>query len=479
MQVTVESSPTRSPWTVFAVTSLAVFAVLLDALIVIVAFPTITRAFAGAPVTDVSWVVNAYTIVYAALLVPAGGLADRFGRKRLFLAGVGVFTAFSVLSGFAPSLDLLIAFRVLQAVGGAFLSSTGLALTLAAFPRERRVLAVTLVGAVGALAVAIGPTIGAAIVQYWDWRGIFFVNLPVGLLAGIAGARVLRESREESRARRPDPAGIALLVAGAALGTYGIIESGPLGWTDPSAFAPVLAGLGLLGLLALEVRRSRSPVVDPGLFRDRNFFVANVGLFVFSIGFAALFFSTVYFLTLVWHYSLLTTGLVMIPPALVVAALAPLAGRLSVRFGHRSVAVPGGLLFAAGQAVLWSRVSPTPDYLGLWFPTSLLTGVGIAFVLPVLTSAFAQNLPSGEYAVGSGVGVAFRQFGTVVGAALAISYLADPSRTLAPFDHLWALSVLTGIGASLLALGLVRATSSPAPQGRPEEVGPAVGRPAG
>jgi MFS family permease len=177
---------------------------------------------------------------------------------------------------------------------------------------------------------------------------------------------------------------------------------------------------------------------------------------VFSIGFTGIFFSSVYFLTEIWHYSLLWTGLAMIPPALMVVGLAPLAGRLAGRFGHRSLAVPGGVIFAAGQASLWYRITSTPSFVGVWLPSSLATGIGIAFVLPVLMSAFAQNLPAGKYAVGSGVGNAFRQFGSVIGAALAISYLSVPSRNLQPFDHLWAINILAGIGASLLALGLPR-----------------------
>lgn len=462
MKVTSVAGSGTSPWSVFAITSLAVFAVLLDALIVIVAFPTITRAFGGAGLSGISWVVNAYTIVYAALLVPAGRLADLVGRKRLFLTGVGLFTVFSGLSGLAPTLGLLISFRVLQAIGGALLSSTGLALTLAAFSRDRRVIAVTLVGAISALAVVVGPTLGALIVQYGSWRWIFYLNLPVGAVVVLGGYWTLSESRDPAQGARPDLLGILLMISGTALITYGLVESGTQGWANVTVLGALVGGAALLGLLALEIRYARSPVVDPALFRDRGFVFANAGLFVFSIGFTGLFFNTVYFLTGVWRWSLLWTGLAMIPPALMVVALAPVAGRLATRFGHRPLAVPGGLVFALGQATLWFRVTTAPDYVSVWLPSSLLTGVGIAFVLPVLTSAFAHNLPPGKYAVGSGVGSAFRQFGTVVGASLAISYLAVSPGNLQPFDHIWFLSVVAGIGASLLAVGLGRPTMAPA-----------------
>ena len=454
MQVTNEAPTRHSPWSVFTVTSLAVFAVLLDALVIIVAFPTITRAFHGADVSNVSWVVNAYTIVYAALLVPAGRLADLVGRKRLFIVGVGVFTVFSGLSGTAPSLDLLVSFRVVQAIGGAILSSSGLALTLAAFPAERRVMAVTLVGAIAAFAVVVGPTLGALIVEYWDWRWIFYVNLPIGTIVAVGGLWVLPESRDRTQGTRPDVPGILLMISGTAFVAYGIIQSGTQSWVNLSVTGSLLGGAVLLGLLALEIRYAKSPVVDPALFRDRSFVFANAGLFVFSIGFTGLFFNTVYFLTDVWRWSLLWTGLTMIPPALMVVALAPLAGRLAGRFGHRALVLPGGLIFALGQAMLWYRVTPTPNYVGVWLPTSILTGIGIAFVLPVLTSAFAYNLPPGKFAVGSGVGNAFRQFGTVVGASLAISYLSVRTGTFLAFGHIWFFTIASGVGASILAVGL-------------------------
>ncbi len=453
-----QATPSRtwSPWSVFAITSLGTFAVVLDALIVIIAFPTISRAFQGADAADVSWVVNAYTIVYAVLLVPAGRFADLVGRKRIFLLGIAMFALFSGLSGAAPTLGLLIAFRAAQAVGGALLTSTGLALTLGAFPRERRILAVTLVGAIAAIAVVAGPTLGALIVQYADWRWIFFLNLPIGAVVAVAGYAVLTESRDVAAGARPDVLGIALLGTGAALVTYGIVESGTLGWGSLPVVASMVVGLALLAAFAVQLRSARHPVVDPELFRDRGFVFANLGMLVFCVGFTASFFNTVYFLTEVWHYPLLWAGLALTPPALTVACLAPIAGRLTTRFGHRRLVVPGGLIYALGQGLLWYRVTPRPDYLGVWLPGSIVMAVGIAFVLPVLTSAFSYNLPPGRYAVGTGVGMSFRQFGSVVGAALAISYLASLGSGLSAYHQIWLLTIVSGLATSVLGLGLSR-----------------------
>ncbi len=210
-----KKTPT-SPWAILAVTSLAVFAVMLDALVLFVAFPAIELSFSAVSSAQLSWVLNGYTIVYGALLVPAGRFADRLGRKRVFLAGATLFTLASVLCGLAPTPALLIAARVLQAVGGAMLTPTSLALTLAAFPQAQRSVAVSLWGAVGALAVVAGPPLGSLIVQYIGWPGIFFLNLPVGLAAVLIGRAIIPESRDETPGRLPDLLGVAMLIGGSA-----------------------------------------------------------------------------------------------------------------------------------------------------------------------------------------------------------------------------------------------------------------------
>src|SRR5262249_46744332 len=187
-----------SPWAILAVTSLAVFAVMLDALVLFVAFPSIERSFSAVSSAELSWVLNGYTIVYAALLVPAGRFADRVGRKRVFLAGATLFTLASVLCTLAAAPAWLIAARMVQAAGGAVLAPTSLAVTLAAFARERRSVAVALWGAVGALAVLAGPPLGSLVVQLAGWPGIFLLNLPVGLAALLIGRAIIPESRDET-----------------------------------------------------------------------------------------------------------------------------------------------------------------------------------------------------------------------------------------------------------------------------------------
>jgi EmrB/QacA subfamily drug resistance transporter len=443
-----------SPWAILAVTSLAVFAVMLDALVLFVAFPSIERSFSAVSSSELSWVLNAYTIVYGALLVPAGRFADRVGRKRVFLAGAALFTGASALCGLAGAPGWLIAARVLQAVGGAMLTPTSLALTLAAFPQERRSVAVALWGAVGALAVVAGPPLGSLIVQLAGWPGIFFLNLPVGLAAVAIGRAIIPESRDETPGALPDLAGVVLLIGAAALLAFSIVQSEARGWS--SAWVIGALALGAITLAAFVARSSRvaSPALDLGLFRERVFSLANAGVFAYSIGFTAMFFGSIFFLTRIWGYSLLQAGLALMPGPLMVVLLAPIAGRLAGLYGHRRLLIPGGLVYASGALVLLLGVTPTPHFLTVWLPSALLLGIGVSLILPVLSSAAVQNLPPQKLAVGSGVNQAIRQFGTVLGVSLTFAILGDAPNAVPLFYGIYLLMIASGLSVSLLSLGI-------------------------
>ena len=228
----VRTTTTRSPWTVLVSTSLAIFAVFLDTTILFVAFPAIRADFSGVSASSLSWVLNAYTIVFAALLIPAGRLADRVGRRRTFLTAVVVFTLASMLCGLAPTAGLLVAARVLQAVGAAALVPSSLALVLQTFPSEKVPVAVAIWGAIGAVAGAVGPTLGALVVENLGWRWAFFINLPVGIVSLRSGRRVLPEGREANPGRLPDPLGVVLLAAGLALLAFAIVKTDDWGWAQ-------------------------------------------------------------------------------------------------------------------------------------------------------------------------------------------------------------------------------------------------------
>ena len=450
-----ESAPSVA-WRTLALTSVAVFVVSLDGTVLFVAFPSIRATFADVSPAQLSWVLNAYTIVFGSLLVPAGRIADRIGRKRSFLTGLSLFTIASALCGLAPGAAWLIAARALQAVGAAFLLPSSLALVLHAFPATRRATAVSVWGAVGALAAAIGPSLGSLIVQYASWRWAFYLNVPIGLFAVLRGSRTLLESRDERAGDLPDPIGIALLVASVALIALGIVEGRGWGLVDPRTAASFGGGALLFIGFVLRSRRAASPAVDLSLFADRNYRLANLATFFFAVAFIAMFFTFVFFLTLRWHYSLFQAGLAITPGPLTVIPVAIAAGRIADRRGHRGVVVAGGLVFALGGALFYSGLDSPPDFLTTWLPRAVVTGVGVGLVLPSLSGAAVHGLLPAELALGSAINQAVRQIGSVIGVGLVIALVgrADASGELDGFVRIAQILVGGGVLTSLIALGL-------------------------
>ncbi len=446
-----------SPWGVLALTSIPIFAVSLDTTVLYVAFPDLRRTFAGVSAADLSWVLNGYAVVFGALLVTAGRLADRVGRKLTFVWGAALFTAASAACGIAPTPGMLIAARVVQAVGAAFLLPTSLALVLAAFPREQRPIAVSIWGAVGALAAAVGPAVGSAIVQAVGWRWAFYLNVPIGVVAILRSWTRLAESKEAARGGLPDAAGVLLGIAAPGLLALGIIEAGSWGPTSAKTLGVIVASLVLLGLLIVEASRSRSPVIDLTLFRDRNYRIANWATLVFSIAFSAMFLGLILFLTQIWGYSIMRAGLAMTPGPLSVIPFALFAGRVAARRGHRGLLIAGGLAFAASATLLLAFATERPAFATLFLPSALLVGLGIGFVLPSLSGVAVHGLPADRFALGVAVNQAVRQVGSVLGVAFVIALVARAqSDTLAPFRSVFVL--LIGAGVVTAALGALAAT---------------------
>ena len=303
-----------------AVVCLGAFMGGLDLFIVNVAFPDLALDFAGADLAALSWVLNAYAIVFAALLVPAGRWADAYGRKRVFLLGLGLFTAASAACAAAPSVEALVALRVLQAVGAALLLPTSLALLLPEFPDAQRAMVVAVWAATSALAAAAGPPLGGLLVEL-SWRWVFLVNVPVGLVALVVGARVLRESRDPAGVR-PDALGAVLLAMGLAALVGGIVQGPEWGWADGRVLGALAGAVVLLAVVARRCLRHPAPVVDPALLRVRSFTAALGAAVLFFAAFGAMLLASVLFLTGPWREDVLTAGLMIGAACLSAVALA-------------------------------------------------------------------------------------------------------------------------------------------------------------
>ncbi|HZQ81387.1 MAG TPA: DHA2 family efflux MFS transporter permease subunit [Gaiellaceae bacterium] len=446
-------------WLILAVTSVGVFISFLDATIVNIAFPSIRATFTSASLGDLSWVINAYNIVFASLLVPAGRLADRVGRKRVFMGGVVLFLAASAACGLAPSVGVLIAARAVQAIGAAALVPTSLGLLLPEFPLEQRATATALWGATGGIAAATGPALGGVLIDAFDWRAVFFVNLFIGVPALVPARRLLRELREEHAAAFPSPLGIGLLVGAIGALSLAIVDGGTWGWSSDRIVGAFAAAAALGTAFVAHALRSTRPLVELSLFRVRSFAVATAGAFVFGLSFYALLLSNALFLTGVWHYSTLRAGVALTPGPLMAATFSPIAGRLSDRFGQRVVAVPGGLVFALGLLLFATRIGAAPHYATVFLPATFLTGAGVGLSFGSFGSAAVAELPRDRFSTGSGLFSMFRQLAAVVGIAVLVALLGAGGANVATFHHVWTLMIAGGVGSSIagLALGRVRA----------------------
>lgn len=451
---------------VFVVTALGAFMASLDLSIVNVAFPALQRSFPHDSRAALAWIITGYSIVFGSLLVTAGRSADRLGRRRVFFAGLLVFTLGSALCGAAPSVDLLVAGRVIQGAGAAALLPASLGLLLGGFPSERRSQVVAVWGGVGALAVATGPSLGAALISAGGWRWAFYVNVPVGAAAWLLGRRYLLESERVDKGERPDYAGVLLVSTALAALVLGISEGPGWGWTSGRVIGCFVAALVVGTAFVFRSSRHAAPVLDLTLFSSRSFSVANMATLLYSMGFFAMLLGNILFLTSVWHYSILGAGLAITPGPLVVATVSFPAGKLASRIGFRPVLLVGALFFAGGLAWYATRVGVHPAYLSQWLPATLVTGLGIGMTFPVLSAAAVSSLHSERFAVGSAVNQTARQVGGALGIAILVVILGSPrspTAALGSFRHLWtfcaSMAVLSGLAGGLLRRERVPAAS--------------------
>jgi len=438
---------------VFTVVAAGVAMSNLDTFIVNVALPEIGEDLSGSSLSALSWVLNAYAVVFAALLVPLGDLADRAGARRAYLLGTAIFTVASALCALAPSVWALVAARIAQAAGAAMLTPASLGLLLAAAPPERRTAAVRGWTAISGLAAALGPVAGGLLCQV-DWRWAFLINLPVGVAAVVAGLRVLPRTPAARDARHHDLAGAGVLTIAVAALALGLVRGEEWGWSSAKVIGCLVAAVLLAAVFAIRSARHPDPIVPPALLRVPAFGSATLANVLFAVAFAAMLLSAVLWCQEMWRWSPLRTGLAIAPGPLMVPALAVGAGSIVRRVGPAPVAAAGCALFAAG--IGWWAVALRPDggYLTGLLPGMLLTGVGVGLTLPTLISAAVAALPPRSFATGSAVVTMARQVGMVLGVAMLVAALGSPEGTEeahAAFDGGWLLTLGATAAAGAVA----------------------------
>jgi len=462
----------RQVTAVVGVLSLAVFMSSLDLFIVNLAFPYIAREYAGTSLGSLSWVLNGYTIVFAAVLVPAGRWADRVGRRRLFVAGLAIFGAGSLLCGVAPGVAALIAARVVQAAGAGLMVPASLSLLLAVVPAQARARAIGTWSAIGALGAALGPVIGGLLVQL-SWRWVFWINLPVALFAVLAARRVVPESKDEHPAGRPDIAGAALLAASVGLVALALVKAPEWGWGSARFLGLLLASLVCGAAMVVRSHRHHSPVIELGLLRSRTFSGAFAASILYYAAFGAFVLNSVEFLTGVWHYSAVRAGLAIAPGPLMVLPFARIvAPRLAARLGGPGrVAVIGCVVNAGGQLLWLTQIQVQPAYLTHLLPAQLLGGAGVGLAIPSLLAAGSASLAPARFGTGSGILNMARQVGTVLGVAALIAILSHviPGDPLAAFRHGLILIIAFFVAAGVVSAGLLIARPRPAPAPEPAQ----------
>jgi EmrB/QacA subfamily drug resistance transporter len=435
-------------WLVLAVVSAAQFLSGVDLWAVNIAFPALQRDFEPATLSDVAWILNVYTITLAALLIPAGRLADTIGRRGLFLAGLALFGVSSLGCAIAPTLSVLLVCRALQAVGAAVLLPTSLGLALPVFAEHERGTAVGIWASVGAFAALLGPILGGLLVES-SWRWIFLINVPIVVLGLALGVVVLPRDSAGAR-QRVDAVGTVLVLAAMGLVCAALTEAPE--WPVTLVAAALGAGLVLAVVSVFHVLRHPSPVVPPRLFAVGAFSVSTVGLVAYYVGFGAMLLGTSLLLTEYWSFSVLQAAVAFAPGLTIAGVCAPFSGRVVERFGARATLVAGAVLF--GMAAAWRLVtsSDAPAYWTMVLPTILLWGVANALIQPTLFRA-ADAVPRADVAAGSGVLAMARQLGSSLGVALLVVLLGS-TLSSAGFERLWVLAMasaaLTGVAGGLL-----------------------------
>lgn len=470
------STPRKVPlWIAIAAVSLPVFMSSLDNLVVTNALP-VMQVDLDATIEELQWFLNAYSLAFASLILMAVALGDRFGRKRMFLTGIAVFTLASVAAAVSTTPEALIAARVVQGAGGAAVLPLSLALLASAVPDRLRGVAIGIWGGVGGLGVALGPLIGGAVVEGMSWNAIFWLNIPIGIVTLALGWWSLTESR--GRAARLDIAGLALAVPGVFALVFGIVRGNDAGWSSAQVLTSLIGGATLLVAFIVWEARTREPLMPLGLFRDRSFSAANAVAVLFSIGIFGAIFILIQFMQMVQGDSALAAGVKTMPWTMAPLVVAPLTGLIAPRVGTRALIVAGTALQALGLAWIALVLAPDVTYAAM-IPAFVAAGVGMGLVFaPSATAVLARMAPE-NHAKASGTNSTLREIGIALGVAILTAVFTGAGGDFTPEAYTDAAIPAMWVGVAFLLLATVAGLALPEGNGDPSsDAAPTLDEPA-
>ncbi|MFL5936424.1 MAG: MFS transporter [Gaiellaceae bacterium] len=420
----------RKWWTLFAV-AFGLFMIMLDNTVVNVALPSI-REDLGISISELEWVVNGYALTFGVLLLSGGKLADMLGRRRIFIIGLVIFTASSFFCGFASSASVLIGARVVQGVGAALMNPATLSIITATFPPRQRGTAIGIWAGVSAMALAFGPLVGGAITEHINWSWVFYINVPIGIVA-IVAARLLIDETRDTTEQKLDPLGLVTSAAALFALTFALIESNRRGWGDPLVLGLFAASALCFVAFFLVERHQRLPMLDLNLFRNRSFASANVVMLLIGLAMFGTFFFVSLYVQNVLRYSPIQAGATFLPMTMFIIFVAPVAGKLADKIGPRALMVPG-LALVTASLVLFSIQDETSTFWTL-LPALLVGGLGMAMAMAPTTTAAMHAVPVDKAGVGSAVINSMRQVGGSVGIALMGAIVATQFNAARPNPH--------------------------------------------
>ena len=444
----------RKWWTLGAM-CFALFMIMLDNTVVNVALPSIQRDL-GASISSLEWIINGYTLSFAVLLATGGRLGDIFGRRRMFIGGVVLFTLSSATAGFAPDTLSLVISRIAQGVGGAFMMPGTLSIITDAFPAAERGKAIGTWAGVSALALAIGPLLGGFLTEHVGWQAIFFINVPVGIGTVLAALFAVRESRDETVGREVDYAGVVALTAGLTALVLALVEGNGWGWGSPRIVALIAGSVVLLAAFVAIEQRVRVPMVEFGLFANRTFIGAVSVAFIVTFAMLGMFFFLALYMQNILGYSPLEAGVRFLPTTLLIMVVAPISGRLSDRFGPRWPIV-AGLSVTTTSLFMFTQIGPGTTYASL-LPAFILMGGGVALTMSPMSTAAMNAVSTAKAGIASGILSMFRMVaGTFGVAAIGAIFQAEAGSVIAPGRDAFirALSHAMWLSTAVAAAGVV------------------------